>query len=207
MSDHEEASSSTAQPAAAAAATPAVPYNFPLPAPVKLSGDVYQNFKFFRMQWEDYEVATQLTEKPDSVRMATLRSVMGQNCLQIYQHLHISDADKNKVKPSLDALEKHFQPSTNVVYECYVFGSANQGENETAEQYIARLRHLMATCNYGTLSDELLRDRLVLGTKDTHVRARMFRDPELTLAKAMNMCKVAELSQSQLKQIATTAED
>ena len=150
-------------------------------------------------------MATQLTEKPDSVRMATLRSVMGQNCLQIYQHLHISDADKNKVKPSLDALEKHFQPSTNVVYERYVFGSANQGENETAEQYIARLRHLMATCNYGTLSDELLRDRLVLGTKDTHVRARMFRDPELTLAKAMNMCKVAE--QSQLKQIATTAED
>ena len=97
MSDHEKASSSTAQPAAA---TPAVPYNFPLPAPVKLSGDVYQNFKFFRMQWEDYEVATQLTEKPDSIRMATLRSVMGQNCLQIYQHLHISDADKSKVKPS-----------------------------------------------------------------------------------------------------------
>ena len=36
----------------------------------------------------------------------------------------------------------------------------------------------------------------------------MFRDPELTLAKAMNMGKVVELSQSQLKQIATTtAED
>ena len=80
MSDHEEASSSVAQPAAAAAAaaTPAVLYNFPLPAPVKLSGDVYQNFKFFRMQWEDYEVATQLTEKPDLIRMATLRSVIGQ---------------------------------------------------------------------------------------------------------------------------------
>ena len=76
MSDHEEASSSRAQPAAAAAATPAVPYNFPLPATVKLSGDVYQNFKFFRIQWEDYEVATQLTEKPDSIRMATLRSVI-----------------------------------------------------------------------------------------------------------------------------------
>ena len=112
------------------------------------------------------------------------------------------DADKAKVKPSLDALEKHFQPSTNVVYERYVFGSVNQRENETAEQYIATLRHFMATCNYGTLSDELLRDRLVLGTKDKDVRARMFRDPELTLAKAMNMCKVAELSQSQLKQIA-----
>ena len=48
MSDHEEASSSTAQ--TATAATPAVSYNFPLPAPVNLSGDVYQNFKFFRMQ-------------------------------------------------------------------------------------------------------------------------------------------------------------
>ena len=35
MSDHEGASSSTAQPAAASRA---VPYNFPLPAPVKLFG-------------------------------------------------------------------------------------------------------------------------------------------------------------------------
>ena len=59
------------------------------------------------------------------------------------------------MKPSVDALEKHFQPSTNVVYERYVFGSANQGVNKTAEQYIARLRHLIATCHYGTLSDEL----------------------------------------------------
>ena len=92
-------------------------------------------------------MATQLIEKPDSIRMATLRSVIGQNCLQTYQHLHISDADKAKMKPSLDALEKHFHTSTNVVYERYVFGSANQGVNETAEQYIARLRHFIVTCN------------------------------------------------------------
>ena len=103
------------------------------------------------------------------------------------------------MKPSLDALEKYFQPSTNVVYERCVFGSANHGVNETAEQYITRLRHLIATCNCGTLSDEFLRDRLVLGTKDKDVCARMFRNPELTLTKAMNMCKIAELSQSQLK--------
>ena len=81
MCDHEEASSSTAQPAAAA--SPAVLHNFPFAhAPVKLRGDVCQNFKFFRMQWEDYKVATQLTEKPNSIRMATLGSVKGQNCLE-----------------------------------------------------------------------------------------------------------------------------
>ena len=97
------------------------------------------------------------------------------------------------MKSSLDVLEKHFQPSTNVVYERYVFDSANQGVNETT-QYIARLRHLIGTCNYSNLSDELLRDRLVLGTKDKDVHARMFHDPELRLAKAMNMCKVTELS-------------
>ena len=109
---------------------------------------------------------------------------MGQNCLQIYQQLHILDADKAKMKPSLDALKKLFQPPRNVVYERYVLGCANQGLNETAEQYIARLRYLIATCNYRTFLDELLRDRLVLGTKDNDVHARMFRDPELTLANS-----------------------
>ena len=137
-------------------------------------------------------MATQLTEKPDSIRMATLRSVMGQNCLQIYQHLHISDADKANVKPSLDALEKYFQPSTNVVYERYVFSSANQGENETAEQYIARLQHL--------------RQRQIGSWYQRHTCAcQNVSRPRTDISQSHEY--VQGRRTSQLKQIATTAED
>ena len=43
---------------------------------------------------------------------------------------------------------------------------------------------------------KLIRDRLVLGTKDKDVHVRMFQDPELTLAKEMNWCSHRTFSQS-----------
>lgn len=37
--------------------------------------------------------------------------------------------------------------------------------NETADEYITALRELSATCNFGELTDSLVKDRLVNGTK------------------------------------------
>ena len=134
---------SQSQGAAAAVTQPMyIPGNFPLPAPLEYKGYVYSNWKFFRLEWEDYEVATQLNTKSEEMRIATLRSVMGKECLRIYTHLDIPEADKKQVKKTLDALEKHFQPTKNTVYERYVFNSCSQGQSESIEQYIARLRQL-----------------------------------------------------------------
>ena len=40
-------------------------------------------------------------------------------------------------------------------------------EGETAGQYIAALYNLTDSCSYGTLKGELIRDRLVVGTRDS----------------------------------------
>ena len=54
----------------------AVLSNFPIPAPMEYKGNVIGNWKFFGMQWEDYENATQLKTKSSQIRMATLRLIM-----------------------------------------------------------------------------------------------------------------------------------
>ena len=63
--------------------------NFPIPAPMKVSGDRINNWEFFRQQWEDYELATGLDERPEAIRLATLRSVMGKDCLQIFLNIKV----------------------------------------------------------------------------------------------------------------------
>ena len=185
----------------AAAVMVAVPSNLPIPAPMECKGDLSGNWKFFRMQWEDYETATQLCTQSSQIRMATLRSVMGKECLRIYQHLQTFEAIKTDVKESLDALEEHFKPARNVVYERYVFNSCRQGPSESVDQYMTRLRQLVSSCDYGSLEDEMLRDRLVLGIKDNSVRSRLFREAKLTVTKAMETCRIAEISDQQLQQI------
>ena len=71
------------------------------------------------------------------MRIATLRSVIEKECMRIYTHLDIPAVDKKQVKKTLDALEKHFQPTKTTVYECYVFNNCSQGQSESIEQYVA----------------------------------------------------------------------
>ena len=112
---------------------------------------------------------------------------MGKECLKILQTLSMSEDEKKHPDSVVGVLEKYFTPKTNVVYERYVFGTTNQGTNETVDQYVTRLRHLANSCKFEALLDDFIRDRLVLGTNDNSARARIFREKELTLDAAINI--------------------
>ncbi len=171
------------------------------PVSMVCRGNLAGNWEFFRMQWEDFEIATGLSAKTDKIRIATVRSVMGKECLQILCNLDISQEDREDVKKVLDSLEGHLKQQRNVVYERFVFGQAQQDQGENADQCVNRLRKLASTCEFGALTDELIRDRIVLGARDNGARARMFRETKLTLTKAVETLRISELSQSQLDSI------
>ena len=48
---------------------------------------------------------------------------------------------------------------------------------------------------YGNLTADMIHGRLILGTKDSAAKACMFRETDLTLARAIDMCTIAEISQ------------
>lgn len=56
---------------------------------------------------------------------------------------------------------------------------------------------MSASCNFGTLRDRLLRDRIVVGVKDKTVQDRLLREPKLTLNKACEIARAAEHIQEQ----------
>ena len=81
-----------------------------------------------------------------------------------------------------------------------MFFSRDQEANETFDAYLAPLRRLASSCKFPQLEEELIRDRIVLGTKDGGVRARMLREPALTLDQAAMMCRNSEITQQHLRQ-------
>ena len=121
-------------------------------------------------------MATKLDAEDEGTRVATLRSVLGKDAKMILQHLDMTDANRQRVKPTLDALEAYFLPQINVVYERYVFRSALQQTGETFDEYLARLRRLASTCSYHQLEDEIIRDNIVYGIQDDSVRARLLSE-------------------------------
>ena len=67
--------------------------------------------------------------------------------------------------------------------------------------YVTRLRKLAAFCEYGALTDELIRGRLVIGLKNQGDEVRPLREKSLDLKKAIKMCTTREIVSQQIKTI------
>ena len=83
--------------------------------------------------------------------------------------------------------------------ERYTFNMRGQQHGENFDSFYMDIRNLSKDCEYGTLRDSLIRDRIVCGIQSGIVRARLLRDKELTLTKAIDACRAAEVSDQHLK--------
>ena len=116
---------------------------------------------------------------------------MGKDCFQIYENLPLSIQDREDIGKIMDALDSHFLPKTNVINECYIFNTAAQMSNESFDDYLCPLRELAKTCEFGDIMDEMIRDRIVLGTKDQSVRGCLLRESTFTLNGAIEVCRTS----------------
>ena len=79
-------------------------------------------------------------------------------------HQTFSDEAKQYAVGSLGKarFDQHFVKKHNVIFERVKFNRRVQGEDETADSFIADL-NCLEHCNYGALHDELIRDKTVVG--------------------------------------------
>jgi len=65
-----------------------------------------------------------------------------------------------------EKLKRHFSPKPMKIAEHYHFYNRRQHLEESAAKYLAALRKMASTCEFGTFLEEALCDRLVCGLKD-----------------------------------------
>ena len=182
-----------------------VPSNFPIPAPMVWKGNLVANWDFSRQQWEDYDVATHLDKQTSKIRLASLHSVMGKDCLQTFLNLNISDEDRNNVEACMTTLENYFKLQRNIVYELYVFNSCEQNQGESVDSYITHLQKFASSCKLGTLTDELIRDKLVIGILNRGTKGKLLQEKSLTLDKAIDIAHSNEITSKQLETMKSDA--
>lgn len=54
-------------------------------------------------------------------------------------------------------------------------------------------------CHFGDLTDELVCDRIVCGISNDSIRKTLLRDSHLTLAKAISICRMYEMTEMNTK--------
>ena len=149
------------------------------------TGNISANWKKLKQMYLKSQlrntVATGISEKEDATRVATLLTVIGNEALDVYDmFVQATVGDDKKIAKVLEKFDEHCKPRKNVTYERYIFFTRAQETSETIDQYVTTLKRLSDTCEFGTLRDTLIKDRIVLGVKNQKIRERLLREPDLT---------------------------
>lgn len=152
-------------------------------------------------RFERYVSVANLSSKSDKEKIDLLCYTMGEKSEEILKQI-LPDINATTtfdvVKTKFNG---YFSPEVNIVYERYKFNSRIQQEGESIDVFITALHTLADTCKYGTLKNDLIRDRIVIGVRDTRTSERMQLTSDLTLEKAITMAKQAEIQTKENKNL------
>ena len=85
----------------------------------------------------------------------------------ILRSFKLSADDSKKYSVVNEKFEGHLVKRRNVIFERAKFNSRKQDAGESVDAFITALYALADRCNYGTLHDEMIRDRIVVGIRET----------------------------------------
>ena len=94
----------------------------------------------------------------------------------------------------LAKFDGHFVPKRNTIHERARFYQRNQKQGESVESFVRSPYELAEHCDFGTIRDQQIRDRIVIGISDKTVSQKL----QLTLETAIQIARQSELVKSQV---------
>ena len=118
----------------------------------------------WKCRFEQYFHTSGLAASKDEARqVGTLLYCLGEEADNVLSSTNIFIEKRGKYSDVMTKLDDYFKVRKNVIFKRARFNRRNQLSEETAEEYITALFHLVDSCNYGNLKDEMLRDGLLVG--------------------------------------------
>lgn len=165
-----------------------------------------ENWKFFKQKFQIYLTASKANSEQNLYQFALFFSIVGDRALKINNNFVFdNDEDKDNLTVVLKKFNDYFMPDKNVTYERHKFFLREQKPGEKVDSYVTELRDLSSTCDFGDLTDSLIKDRIILGIKDLSIKDRLLRTKDLMLSKALEICRTAQITKSQLEGICSNS--
>ncbi|KAH7974664.1 hypothetical protein HPB49_017959 [Dermacentor silvarum] len=137
------------------------------PRPLDTTGDTFHNWTVWKSEFDLFATATGLTQQPKEVQAATFLMTIGEDARRKYHTFKFDSEDEEKdLKSLLTKFEAHYKPSENLTFNEFRFGSRDQQEGESFNDWLTELRILASRCEFGELEERLIRSRIILGIRD-----------------------------------------
>ncbi len=155
-------------------------------------------------------------------KKAVLLTAIGDEALIAIENF--STEEKSTYETLKEKILDYFKEKKNDIVERHRFHTLKQDDDENFEDYLNRLMAQAAKCNfrilckpetppttvggndgaaaeYHDVTNEFLRDRIVVGLRDSSTRRRIMREKNLSLEQVVDLIKAAEIANLQLKKL------
>ena len=121
--------------------------------------------------------------------------------------LYARQEDRKDLVKILDLMERHCIGAESEAYERFKFCSRSQGDGEPFETFLTALRTVVRTCNFRKdsvdYSAEMIRDRIIMGIRDSTVRRRILIKNDADVDLCVKECRTSETTNRQTLDMAT----
>ncbi|XP_062556988.1 uncharacterized protein LOC134221827 [Armigeres subalbatus] len=176
----------------------------PQPSPLALEGDMEENFDFFENSWKDYCKAIGMDRWPpeeDPQKVSFLLTVIGETARKKYFNFDLTAAEKANPQAALAAIKAKVVTKRNVIVDRLDFFSAVQTSRETIDDFVTRLKVVAKSAKLGNLESELIAYKVVTSNKWQHLRTKMLTIPDITLSKAVDLCRAEEITAKRTQEL------
>ena len=130
---------------------------------------------------------------------------VGETGGDIFTSWNLSGADSKKIDIIYQKFSEHLSPKKNKLFYRYIFHERKQQPGELFETFVTDLRNLVKDCEYNN-PDEMVRDRIVSGVTSQETREKLLTEgDDLSLAKAIDITMMYEVTKKQLASMAASA--
>ncbi|KAK3087333.1 hypothetical protein FSP39_004790 [Pinctada imbricata] len=172
------------------------------PSELDLKGNLKENWRRFEQRFQIFLTASKINKESDEVKANTFLHIVGPDAVEIYNTFTWdAEGDEKKLDKIIQKFAGYCNPKKNITYERHIFNTRNQGTSENIDAYVTELRILAKSCEFGELQDSLIKDRIVCGVRNDSVKRRLLRESDLTLTKAIDICRASETSDNQMKSL------
>ena len=142
---------------------------------------------------------------PDDRKAAVLLSVIGGTIYGRLRDLLSPDKPSDKSYEQLKTtLIEHYEQKPITIAERFHFHKRHQQPTETIAEFVAELKRLARTCEFGDFLDQALRDQFVCGVAHAGTLKRLLTESTLTLAKAIEIATSAEAAEKNIQEFKST---
>ena len=152
-----------------------------------------RNVETFENYVSRYKLYETLANIPTEKRVAMFITIAGPSIFALASSLlaptDVASADYDTM---IGLLKEHFKPKTIVIFERFKFYQCNQEQGETIADFVARLRKLARSCDFGSFLDQALRDRFVMGISNSSSQQLLLTEEDLSLERAVKLASARE---------------